>query len=142
MFCEDYDGFNFGVGATPQRNFRKASLAASIVRESLQNSIDAAVSFPVRVVYTKKELSINDYPSLFGIEGCNDGYDLENHFEGMKDSITENDVQNAEEYQRKLGYVRHLKELVALNAKIPFLRISDYNTTGMDFQEERTAVTF
>lgn len=141
-FCEDNDGFNYGPGATPQRSFRKASSAASIVRESLQNSIDAAVNYPVRVVYKKKELNINDYPSLFGIDKCSDGHELEEHFQGMSDSILENDVQNKEEYTRKLEYVKNLKEKAILGGKVPCLCVSDYNTTGMEYVQEKNNGTF
>ena len=137
-FCEDYDNFNYGAGATPQRNFRKASLAASIVRESLQNSIDAAIKYPVRVVYRKKELAVNDYPALFGIAKCADGNTLKNHFEGMADSINSNDEQNAKEYADKCKYVSSLKE----KSTIPYLCISDSNTSGMDYVENRNKGTF
>lgn len=63
-FCEDTVQFNFGAGSTPQRNFRKASSAASIVRESLQNSSDAQMSYPVRVVYQRGKLAVSDYPAF------------------------------------------------------------------------------
>ncbi|MCQ2243580.1 MAG: hypothetical protein MJZ32_04915 [Bacteroidaceae bacterium] len=141
-FGEDLEHFNFGVGITPQRNFRKASVTGSIVRESLQNSIDAAVCYPVYVSYTKKELAINDYPSLFGLKECTDNTLLEQHFEGMKDSITENDEQNAIEYTKKLNYVKGLKERAQSSDTIPYLCISDSNTTGMEYFEEKNNGTF
>ena len=141
-FCKDDAQFNFGVGVTPQRNFRKASSAASIVRESLQNSIDAVAEYPVRVVFEKRELSINEYPALFGIEKCSDDQYLESHFQGMKESITQNDVQNAEEYERKLKYVSNLRCNSLIGAKIPYLRISDFHTTGMTYTKEKNTGTF
>lgn len=140
-FCEDDAQFNLGVGVTPQRNFRKASSAVSIVRESLQNSIDAVAEYPVRVVFEKRELSIDEYPALFGIEKCTDDQYLENHFLGMKESITQNDAQNLEEYGRKFNYVSSLKQKF-IGAKIPYLRISDYNTTGMTYTKEKNTGTF
>lgn len=141
-FCEDSVQFNFGAGSTPQRNFRKASSAASIVRESLQNSSDAQTSYPVRVVYRKGELAISDYPALFGIEKCSDETSLESHFEGMRDSITANDEQNAAEYTRKYDYVLGIKAKHQAGETIPYLRISDYNTTGMEYFEEKNTGTF
>lgn len=141
-FCEDNVGYNFGAGVSPQKNFKKASLTASIVRESLQNSVDAAVHFPVRVVYTKKELSKNDYPFLFGVEKCSDGNYLADHFEGMKESFNKNDEQNVKEYEQKLEYVLSLKQKRIFDEKVPYLCISDYNTSGMDYSQERNEGTF
>lgn len=141
-FCKDDNHFNFGVGVTPQRNFRKAATAASIVRESLQNSIDAAINYPIRVLYSKKELSLKEFPSLFGLNECSDGSSLLDHFVGMKDSIPENDVQNIEEYKRKVEYVSQLKEPSLFEQAVPCLCISDYNTTGMDYYQEKNTGTF
>ena len=141
-FCKDDSHFNFGVGVTPQRSFRKAASAASIVRESLQNSIDAAVSYPVRVVYTKKDIALEEFPSLFGLVECSDGYSLLQHFEGMKNSIPENDVQNVEEYGRKVEYVTSLTSPSLFEQTVPCLCISDYNTTGMDYYQEKNSGTF
>lgn len=141
-FCKDDSHFNFGAGVTPQRNFRKAASAASIVRESLQNSIDAAVSYPVRVVYAKKDLELEDFPSLFGLAECSDGYSLLQHFEGMKNSIPKNDVQNIEEYGQKVEYVASLNSPSLFGQTVPCLCISDYNTTGMDYYQEKNTGTF
>lgn len=141
-FCEDPDGFSFGAGVAPQKNFKKATVAASIVRESLQNSIDAAESYPVRVVYSKKGLSINEYPSLFGIDECFDGSSLSDHFNGIVKSFNENDEENIQEYEQKLEYVSNLKNRATSSVTIPYLRISDYNTSGMDYREEENKGTF
>lgn len=141
-FCEDPDGFSFGAGVAPQKNFKKASVAASIIRESLQNSIDAAESYPVRVVYSKKDLSIDDYPSLFGIEECFDGSFLSDHFNGIIKSFSENDEENIQEYEKKAEYIKSLKNKAFSGVTIPYLRISDYNTSGMDYREEENKGTF
>lgn len=141
-FCEDPDGFSFGAGVAPQKNFRKASIAASIVRESLQNSIDAAVDYPVRVSYSRKELVIGDYPSLFGLEECADGISLCDHFSGIVKSFNENDEENIQEYEQKAQYVLQLKNMANLNDTVPYLRISDYNTSGMNYSEKENKGTF
>lgn len=141
-FCEDFDGYNYGAGVSPQKNFRKASVAASIVRESLQNSIDAAVSYPVIVKYTKKELDIEQYPSLFGLQECSDHKSLCDHFDGFVQSFNENDEENLSEYAIKAQYVRDLKTSSSTPRTIPYLRISDYNTSGMEYIPEQNKGTF
>lgn len=103
---------------------------ASLVRESIQNSLDAVLdkTKPVRVDFLFKEMKGCDYPQFFElkkhIEGCLEYYP-NNHnamaiYEPMLKLFTDN------LYQDHLGY----------------LRVSDFNTKGMEYEDDKTDSPF
>ena len=104
-------------------------LYTSLVRESIQNSLDAAAdnSDPVRVEFKYKTLNSWDFPNFFGlrkhIQGCIDYYGKKAKpvYEPMLRNFPEDD-----------GLKRH----------IPFLRVADYNTKGMSYTPGDTESTF
>lgn len=111
-------------------HFRSQSKYDTLVREAIQNSLDAVYDkdIPVRVEFAFEELEnpsknmpeflkIRDY-----IKGC---------IEYWKDN------QDAKRVcQPMLDFLNSSKD------RIPYLRVSDYNTRGMDYRENDNNCTF
>lgn len=100
---------------------------ASLIRESIQNSLDAVLDKdkPVKVCFEYRSLDKNDYPNFFGlkehVESC-----LEYH----KNIKAANLI-----YPPMISYLKDTNE-------VGFIRVSDYNTKGMDYEENQTDKTF
>ena len=100
---------------------------ASLIRESIQNSLDAVLDKdkPVKVCFEYRSLEKNDYPNFFG---------LKEH------------VKSCLEYHKNIKaanfiYPLMIKYLEDTN-EVGFIRVSDYNTKGMDYEENQTDKTF
>ena len=112
----------------PMSEHFKDDLYTSLVRESIQNSLDAANgAVPVRVEFLYKQINSRDFPNFFDlrnhIKGCIDYYgnDAKKVYKPMLDSFPEND---------------------RLKQTIPYLRVADFNTKGMSYAEGDTKSTF
>ncbi len=115
-------GEDEGPGDALGQNFKGEPYAA-LVRESIQNSLDVPCDKdkPVKVIYSFGELDSNRFPDFFEIkkhiQGCMDFWNAK------KDIVAK--------YQKKLDcfeskYVE----------TIPYLKVSDYNTLGMNYNED------
>ena len=89
----------------------------SLVRESIQNSLDAVddKSQPVNVSFALRQFDGMEYPAFF---------DLHKHIKGCLDKFP---VQGEPLFRHMLGYFDSSR----LNQKINYLRITDSNTKGM-----------
>ena len=113
----------------PMSDHFRDDLYTSLVRESIQNSLDAAADNdnPVRVEFKYKNLNSWDFPNFFGlrqhIKGCIDYYGnkAKTVYEPMLKNFPEND---------------------GLKKQIPYLRVADYNTKGMTYTPGDTESTF
>jgi len=112
----------------PMSEHFKDNLYTSLVRESIQNSLDAANGTePVRVEFLYKQINSRDFPNFFSlrkhIQGCIDYYgnDAKKVYKPMLNNFPENE---------------------GLKQSIPYLRIADYNTKGMTYSEGDTKSTF
>lgn len=113
----------------PMSDHFREDLYSSLVRESIQNSLDAAAdnSDPVRVEFKYKSLNSWDFPNFFAlrkhIQGCIDYYGNKANsvYAPMLKSFPEND---------------------GLKRQIPYLRVADYNTKGMSYTYGDTESTF
>lgn len=95
----------------------------SLVRETIQNSLDAAPensSVPVRVEYTFDELPIDTVPNLL---------EIREHIEGCLKLYADND--NALEY-----FPPMIEYLNQIGDSIPYIKVSDSNTTGMNYVDD------
>ena len=118
-----------GPNNAMEQSFKNHPYAA-LVRESIQNSLDAVLdkSEPVRVDFSFKEMRGNDYPEFFElkehIKGCLEYYpnnpNAKAIYEPMQKLFTDNT------YHDHLGYIR----------------VSDYNTKGMAYEEGKTDSPF
>lgn len=93
----------------------------SLVREAIQNSLDAAIDDScVKVVFSFGEFPLSEVPNLL---------DIEQHIRGCLRLYKDND--NALEYfPPMLEYIRNLR------GSINYIKVSDYNTIGMNYTDE------
>lgn len=100
---------------------------SALVRESIQNSLDAVLSKtePVKVCFEHRELEQNDFKNFFLIS---------NHIEACKKYYDRNNLANSI-YTKMLNYLNNTK-------KIGYIRVSDYNTKGMDYETDQRDKTF
>ena len=130
---DNHSGIDKGPNNPLEENF-KAHPYYSIVREAIQNSLDAIndTSKPVRVTFKFGELDRRDFPNL--IENLRD------HIIWSMDYWINNpDAQR--KFREMLEYLDG-KELGLRKIKIPFLKVSDYNTKGMVYSPDDTSSTF
>ena len=102
----------------------------SLIRESIQNSLDAALStdVPVKMEYTIGRVKRLDYTNFFGIR---------KHIEGCLEYYKDNkDAENI--YRPMLKYFDPSK----VDERIWYIKISDSNTTGMDYKKGDTSCPF
>lgn len=105
----------------------------SIVRESIQNSLDAVDddNKPVKVDFTFFDLSRNDYPELF---------DIEHDIKQCQTYYHDND--NAERLFKNMLYYLNGDVEGRKRLHLSCLKISDYNTVGMQYDENDTKSPF
>ncbi len=112
-------GEDQGPGNALGQNFQGEPYAA-LVRESIQNSLDVPIpnGLPVKVVYSFGAIDSNRFPSFF---------ELKKHIKGCME------FWNAKEdivakYQKKLDCFDS-----SFVQSMPYLKVSDYNTLGMEY---------
>ena len=122
-----------GVKDALEENF-KAHPYYSIVREAIQNSLDAVSDpdNPVVVEFNFLEINRLEFPNL--ING------LKKHILWSKEYWKKNE-DAVEKFGEMLKYLDG-KERGLLKLEIPVLKISDYNTTGMTFDQDDPDSTF
>ena len=115
-----------GPNSAMSQTFSKFPCAA-LIRESIQNSLDAVVdeSMPVKVCFEYRSLDKSDYQNFF---------DLRDHIQACLDNYLENPTAKRI-YPLMLQYMKNTSE-------IGFIRVSDYNTKGMDYAVTATNKTF
>ena len=131
--CKWYFGPQSGQVVGPSdavgQNFK--NLYGSLVREAIQNSLDAAadVTKPVRVRFEFGTISSNDFPNFF---------DLRHHIQGCLDYYKD----NTKAQTLYSGMLKHIPEGLSKKKEIGFLRVSDFNTKGMWYEPRNTSSTF
>jgi len=117
-----------GPGDALGQNFKGEPYAA-LVRESIQNSLDVPLEndCPVRVVYSFGDIDSNALDGFF---------DLKEHIKGCMDFWkAKKDI--VDKYEKKLNYFND-----GLFQSMPYLKVSDYNTLGMDYEFENNNCPF
>lgn len=111
------------------QNFRKSPYP-SLIRESIQNSLDAILddTKPVVVKYSFVTMNGNDYPKLF---------ELKEHIQGCKEYFSDNDNAN-EVYGPMLKRFEDRR----FQNQLCCVRVSDYNTKGMSYIPDNTKSPF
>lgn len=118
-----------GPNNAMEQNFKNHPYAA-LVRESIQNSLDAVLdkSIPVKVVFSFREMNGSDYPKFFDlkghIQGCLDYYPKNNNAKAIYEPMMKFFADNT--HHDCLGYIR----------------VSDYNTKGMSYEKDKTDSPF
>jgi len=113
-FIENNYGNDNGLDSTDMETFKKDPIA-SLARESCQNSVDAqkseeAVLIQFKVFY----MNTKEIPGI---------HDLVHEITACRDS-NDRDSRQYDQFNSMLEYLK--------NEKIPCLRISDFNTKGLD----------
>lgn len=113
-FIENNYGNDNGLDSTDMETFKKDPIA-SLARESCQNSVDAQKSEAAVLIQFKVF-----YMNTKDIPGAND---LINEIKACRDS-NDNGSRQYTQFNNMLEYLK--------NEKIPCLRISDFNTKGLE----------
>lgn len=97
----------------------------SLIRESIQNSLDVVVdnTQPVRMKFEFGKLRANTFDAF---------YDLKNHIEGV---LRLYGSKAEKEYRPMLN---HFNNVINGQKVIYYMKVSDYNTTGMDYKDNDT----
>lgn len=121
-FADQPNGMESGPNNPMEQSFKK-NIYASLIRESIQNSLDAVLnpSEPVRMKFSFMGMRGADYPMFF---------ELQEHIKGCLDYYNTN--PNAKE-----NYIPMLElfNCDSYSEQINYIRVSDYNTTGMAYNE-------
>ena len=113
-----------GYNNSMTENFKKQPYA-SLVRESIQNSLDAALlpNEPVEMVFEVKTVEKNNIESFLTIG---------QHIFAAREYYKEKkDAQNI--YTPMIDYI---KDINTGKQKFHYIRVSDYNTTGMTYKAQ------
>lgn len=129
-FAEKQGGSDVGPNEPMQQNFKKCKWA-SLVRESIQNSLDAVSdkNEPVEVHFSFGTLRSNSYPNFFN---------LKNNIKGCLDYYQGN--KNAESLYMPMK--DYLTNVCGNSSNLAYIKVSDYNTIGMDYTKDRTDSPF
>lgn len=118
-----------GPNNAMEQSFKNHPYAA-LVRESIQNSLDAVddKSEPVQVVFSFREMNGCDYPEFFS---------LKEHIMGCLDYYSNN-------YNAKAIYEPMMKFFAdnTHHDHLGYIRVSDYNTKGMSYEKDKTDSPF
>lgn len=128
-FADQPNGQEVGPNNAMEQSFKNHPYA-SLVRESIQNSLDAVLdkSVPVVVKFSFMEMQGFDYPEFFK---------LQDHIKGCLDYFPNN--HNA---KVTYGTMCKLFEGNKYHDHLGFIRVSDYNTKGMTYEEGNTDTPF
>ena len=130
-FCNE-GGIDIGPNDPIHETF-KGNPYYSIVRESIQNSLDAVnnESEPVLVTFTTFEISRIDFPNLF---------EIERHIEQCKKYYHDN--YNADRLFNEMLYYLNGDIEGKKRVKLNCLKVADYNTIGMKYDDSDTRSPF
>lgn len=128
-FAEHKGGREIGPNDSMTENFKKFPYA-SLVREAIQNSLDAVNdnTQPVKVEFVFKPLTCKNYPNFFQLK------------EHVKGCLQYYKSSNAEEkFSPMLSYIQKMQDI---GSNMYYLAISDSNTSGMDYRKNDTDCPF
>ncbi|MBR4650946.1 MAG: hypothetical protein IKO82_04250 [Prevotella sp.] len=128
-FAKQLGGREDGPNDPMQDNFKKTPYA-SLIRESIQNSLDVPLdsSQPVRMEFIISRIRANEYSNFF---------ELKRHIQGCMDHFpSNNDAEMT--YQPMLDYLNSLGKFDDLY----YIKVSDYNTIGMNYIKGDTSCPF
>lgn len=128
-FAEKIGGREDGPNNPMDENFKKTPYA-SLIRESIQNSLDVPLneSKPVRMEFKLSRIRPREYASFF---------ELKKHIAGCLKHYPNNDDAKRN-YKPMIEYLDRLSSYDSLN----YIKISDYNTIGMNYIDGDTSNPF
>lgn len=128
-FAKQLGGREDGPNDPMQDNFKKAPYA-SLIRESIQNSLDVPLdrTQPVRMEFSISRIRAKEYENFFR---------LKEHIKGCLDHFPNNDDAKST-YGPMLEYLNSLSE----RSDLCYIKVSDYNTVGMNYVKGDTSQPF
>lgn len=128
-FAIQHGGREDGPNDPMQDNFKKTPYA-SLIRESIQNSLDVPLDpmQPVRMDFSISRIRAREYSNFF---------ELKKHIEGCIRHFPNNDDAKAC-YKPMLDFLNSLDEFDNLY----YIKVSDFNTLGMNYVKGDTSCPF
>ncbi len=128
-YFDNETGSEDGPNDSMAQHFKKSPYT-SLIRESIQNSLDAVLdrSQPVNVTIETKALKVIEFPSFF---------DLREHVEGCLSYFSQN--PNAKEV---FGPMLPYLDCTSGEDTISYIKVSDSNTKGMAYEPGNTNCPF
>ena len=128
-FAEYTGGREDGPNDPMSQPFKKTPYA-SLVRESIQNSLDVPLDKgkPVSVRFRIRRIAKSDYGTFF---------DITKHIKGCLDYFS-NQKSAKQMYRPMLEYLNGLGQ----NSNLWYIQVSDYNTTGMKYVKDDNTNSF
>ena len=128
-FARHSGGREDGPNNAMHEHFKKNPYAA-LIRESIQNSLDVPLdeSLPVRVDFKLGAMKSGSFPNLF---------ELQKHISACLSYFIWNDDAHAT-FRPMLEKLSSLKR----NESLYYIKVSDFNTTGMDYVKGDTQKPF
>lgn len=128
-FAPQMGGREDGPNDPMQDNFKKTPYA-SLIRESIQNSLDVPLdeSQPVKMEFTISRIRAREYSNFF---------QLKKHAQGCIKHFNNNDDAKTT-YQPIIDYFDSLGQFDDLS----YIKVADYNTRGMDYVKGDTTKPF
>lgn len=128
-FAEHLGGREDGPNDPMQENFKKTPYA-SLIRESIQNSLDVPLDInqPVRMEFSISRIRAKEYQSFFS---------LEKHIKGCIKHFKENkDAKNI--YQPMVDKLQNIQcNYYGDSANLYYIKVADYNTLGMNYEKDQ-----
>lgn len=123
-------GVNYNVGPTDAAGQNFAGSWDSLIRETIQNSLDAVrdPSQPVVVRLSFRSMPMRNYMNFFG---------LRDHVKSCLDTFPDTARAKYGPMQEMFGHI-----MSEHNARMPYLQVSDYNTKGMAYDENNDSCNF
>ncbi len=126
---------NFGPTDPMKGVFKRSTPVINIVREAIQNSLDARSTLPVRVSFRTSSIAREEFPAFFGLrehiratlETWKDKKRARERFPRMIRALSEDGKDDAQ---------------APLTDRIGVLVIGDENTTGMAYRPDDTGCAF
>lgn len=128
-FASQTGGAEDGANEAMQQNFKKHPYA-SLIRESIQNSLDAAKSTeePIEMEFTIRRIQCRDYPNFF---------ELRKHVAGCL-----NYYSSDKKARQQYGNMIALFDKIEHDNKLFYVSVADKNTKGMNYRLGDTTSTF
>lgn len=128
-FARQLGGRDDGPNNPMQSNFKRTPYA-SLIRESIQNSLDVPLDSeqPVRMEFVISDINANNYPNFF---------ELKRHIKSCLDYFPDSEDAKST-YEPMLDFLKDINRC----SKLKYIRVSDYNTTGMSYESDDTSQPF
>lgn len=123
-------GANYTIGLTDAAGENFSDAMNSLVRECIQNSLDAVLDpkEPVRIIFEFKGIPMNNFSNFF---------ELKDHIQACVETFRD---QAQKHYVPMLEYFD--ESMIRTGDRMSYLKISDFNTKGMNYDKNNLSSDF